>query len=111
MDSFVKCRAQQLIEMKIVPQENPRLEMSQAFLEGAIEGRRDSVHTSYAEFGFHLDQTGISECEDCTEKRVAVPSAIRGQALFHPIHRNLKYRLVVSCISAAEEHAMPLSVC
>jgi hypothetical protein len=111
VDSFIKRHPDQLFETKSIPQENPRLEVPRVFLEAAIEGFRDHVHHSCAELVFNLDEIGISEWEDRAVRRVIVPSAMRGQTIFHGIHRNLKHVSVVACISAAGEHMTPFFVC
>jgi hypothetical protein len=59
---------------------------------------------------FNLDEIGISEWEDCCTRRVIVPSAMKGQTIFHGIHRNLKHIPAVACISAAGEHMTPFFV-
>jgi hypothetical protein len=38
---------------------------------------------------------------------VIIPSAMRGQTVFHGVHRNLKHKSVVACISAAGEYMTP----
>jgi hypothetical protein len=40
---------------------------------------------------------------------VIVPSAMKGQTIFHDVHRNLKHISVLACISAAGEHMTLLS--
>jgi hypothetical protein len=82
-----------------------------AFLEAAIDGFRDRVYNACAELVFNLDEIGISEWKDRHERRVIVPSAIRGQTIFHGVHRNLKYISVVAWISAAGEQLTPFFVC
>jgi hypothetical protein len=59
---------------------------------------------------FNLDEIGISEWEDRVERRVIVPTTMRGQTIFHGVHRNLKHISVVVCISAAGEHMSPFLV-
>jgi hypothetical protein len=111
IDSFVTRHSEQLFETKSVPQENPRLEVPRAFLDAAVEGFRAHVHGACAELVFDLDEIGISEWEDRAARRVIVPSAMRGQTIFHSVHRNLKHISVVACISAAGEHMTPFFVC
>jgi hypothetical protein len=111
VDSFVKRHNEQLVETKSIPQENPRLEVPRAFLGAAIEGFQNHVHNSRAELIFNLGKIGMSEWEDRTERRAIVPSTMRGQTIFHGIHRNLKRISVVACISAAGEHMIPFFVC
>jgi hypothetical protein len=59
----------------------------------------------------NLDEIGISEWEDRTQRKVIVPSTMRGQTNFHGIHRNLKHVSVVAYISAAGKHMTPFFVC
>jgi hypothetical protein len=101
----------QLFETKSVPQENPRLGVPRTFLEAATDGFRDHVHNACAVLVFNLDEIEISEWEDRHEMQVIVPSAMRGQTIFHGVHRNLKQISVVTCISAAGEHMTPFFVC
>jgi hypothetical protein len=82
-----------------------------AFLEAGIEGFRDHVHDLCAELVFHVNEIGIGEWEDLTKRRVMVSLTMRGQTIFHGIHRNLKQISVVACISAAWDHMMPFFVC
>jgi hypothetical protein len=62
-----------------------------AFLEVAIDGFREHVHSACPELVFNLDEIGISEWEDHHERRVIIPSAMRGQTILHGVHRNLKH--------------------
>jgi hypothetical protein len=81
------------------------------FIEAAIEDLWDDVHNMCTEFVFNLDEIGISEWEDMIARRVIVPLAMRGQRIFHSVHRNLKHISAVTCISAAGEHMTPFMVC
>jgi hypothetical protein len=69
-------------QMKCIPQENPKLEVPRAFLDAAIEGFRDHVHNSCAELVFNLNEIGIGDWEDRTERRVIVPLTTRGRRFF-----------------------------
>jgi hypothetical protein len=91
-------------EIKTIQQENPRLEVSRVFLEEAIDGFRNHVHNACAELIFHLGEIGVNEWEDRSEWRVIVPSTMKGQTIYHTVHRNLKHISVVACISVAGEH-------
>jgi hypothetical protein len=53
----------------------------------------------------------VSEWEDRSERRVIVPSTMRGQTIYHAVHRNLKHISIVVCISAASEHMTSFLVC
>jgi hypothetical protein len=100
-----------LFETKSIPQESPRLEVPRVFLEAVIDGFRDHVHNACAELVFNLDEIGMTEWEDRSERRVIVPSTMRGQTIYHAVHSNLKHIFVVACISAAREHMKPFLVC
>jgi hypothetical protein len=63
VDSFAKRRAEELVETKRVPQENPRLEVPPVLLETAIEGLRDDVHHRCAELAIISVVTCISAAE------------------------------------------------
>jgi hypothetical protein len=91
-------------EAKSIPQENPWFEVPRAFLEAASDGFRGHVHNACAKLGFNLDEIGVSEWDNCSERRFIVPSTMREQTTYHVVHRNLKHRSVVACISAAGEH-------
>jgi hypothetical protein len=91
VDSFVKRHAEHLFETESIPQENPRLEVPRIVLEAAIEGFREYIHNVCGELVSNLDEIGISEWEDRTQRRVIVPSTMRGKTIFHGIHRNLKH--------------------
>lgn len=111
VNSFVRRHSDKLFQTKSIPQENPRLQVPRVFLEAALEGFRDHVHGACAELLFNLDEIGISEWEDRVARKVIVPSTMKGQLIFHGIHRNLKHISVVVCISAAGEHMTPFFVC
>jgi hypothetical protein len=64
VDSFLTRHAEQICETKSVPQENPRFELPQVFLQAGLHGFRDHVHQACAELVFNLDEIGISEWED-----------------------------------------------
>jgi hypothetical protein len=53
----------------------------------------------------------VSEWKDRSERRFIVPSVMRGQTIYHAVHRNLKHISVVACISPAGEHLAPFLVC
>jgi hypothetical protein len=78
VDSFVKRHAGQGFETKSIPQENPRLEVSRVVLEAAIEGFREHVHNACGELGFNIGEIGISERKDRAQRKVNVPSTMRG---------------------------------
>jgi hypothetical protein len=78
-----------------------------AFPEAVIDGFRDRIHNSCVELVLNLDEIEISEWDDRHEKRVIVPSATRGQTIFHGVQRNLKHISVMACIPAAGEHMTP----
>jgi nucleoside-triphosphatase THEP1 len=84
--------------------------MPRVFLEAVIDGFRDHVHNACAEFVFNIDEIGVSEWEDRSERRVIASSTMRGQTIYHAVHRNLKHISVVTCISAAGEHMKPFLV-
>jgi hypothetical protein len=111
VDSFLIRHRDESFETESVPQENPRPEVPRDFLEAAIESFRDHVHNGCAELIFNLDEIGISEWEDKIERHVIVPSAMRGQRIFHGIHWNLKHISAVACISAAGNHMTLFMVC
>jgi hypothetical protein len=98
-------------EIKSIPKENPRLEVPRVFHEAAIDGFRDYVHNVCAEFVLNLDEIGVREWEDRSERRVIVVSTMRGQIIYHAVHRNLKHISVVACISPAGEYMTPFLVC
>jgi hypothetical protein len=91
VDSYITHRLQELFETKSIPQENPRPEVPRVFLEAAIDGFRDHVHNTCAELMFNLEEIAVSEWEDCSERRVIVPSTMRGHTICHTVHRNLKH--------------------
>jgi hypothetical protein len=111
VDSFLTRYADALWETKSLPQENSRLEVPQVFHDAEIEGFQHHVHGSCAELVFNLDEVGMSEWEERHQRKVIVPSAMRGQTIFHGIHRQLKHMSVVACISAPGEHMAPFFVC
>jgi hypothetical protein len=84
-DSVLKRQSEQLFEANSFPQENLRLEVPRTFLEAARERFQGRVHLSCAPLVFSLDEIGISEWEDRTERRAIVPSIMRGQSIFHGI--------------------------
>jgi hypothetical protein len=107
VDSFLTRHAEQLFETKSIPQENPRFEVPRVFPQTGLDRFRDHVHQACAELVFNLDESGIREREDRCMRRLIVPSAMKGQTVFHGVHRNLKHISVVACISAAGEHITP----
>jgi hypothetical protein len=111
VDFFIEQHSEELYQTKSISQENPRLEVPRVFLDVAIDGFRHHVHGSCVELIFNLDEVGTSEWEDRVQRRVIIPSAMRGQTIFHGIHCNLKHISVVACISAAGEHMTPFFIC
>jgi hypothetical protein len=70
----------------------------------------EHVHNACAELVFNLDEVSVSEREDRSERRVIVPSTMRGQTIPHAVHMNLKHISIVTCISGAGEHTTPCLV-
>jgi hypothetical protein len=85
--------------------------LGSSFLEAAIERFLDHVQNLSAERVFDLDEIGIAESEDRTERSLVVPSITRGQTIHHDMHRNLNHISVVTHISAAGENMAPFLVC
>jgi hypothetical protein len=102
--------AEQLLETKSIPKENPRLEVPRVFLQAGFDGFRHHAHQACPELVLNLDEIVLSEWEDDCARRVIVPSAMKEQTIFHGVHRNLKHISVVACISAAGEHITPFCV-
>jgi hypothetical protein len=73
----------------------------QAFHEAGIEDIKTYIPNACADLVFNLDDIGIIEWEDRIERKVIVPSIMRGEKIFHGIHRRLKHISVVACISAS----------
>jgi hypothetical protein len=59
----------------------------------------------------NLNEIGVSEWEDRSQQRAIGPSTMRGQTIYHAVHRDWKHISVVACISAKGEHMMPFLVC
>jgi hypothetical protein len=53
---------------------------------------------------------GICEWEDCADRKLFIPTTMRGQIVLHGIHRKLKPISVVVCISDADDHLTPCFV-
>jgi hypothetical protein len=80
------------------------LQVPRVFLEAVIEGIRSDGHNACAELVFNLDEIGISEWEDRVERKAIDPWVMKGQPIFHGIHRELKHISVVIYISAGIDH-------
>jgi hypothetical protein len=91
VDSFLAVHAEQFVETKSVPQENPRLEVSRVFLHAGLDEFRDHVHQVCPELVFNLDEIGVSEWEDRCTRRVIVPSAMKEQTILYGLYRNPKH--------------------
>jgi hypothetical protein len=52
---------------------------------------------------FNLDEAGISEREDQSQRKVIVPVSMTDQTIHHGVHGNLKHMSVICCVSAAGE--------
>jgi hypothetical protein len=99
-----------LAETKSTPQEDARLEVTRIFLNETVRGRGEYVQGMKAELVFNLDEVGVSEWEDCRDKKVVIPRALSGQTIHHHASRNLKHTSVITCISAAGESPTPYIV-
>jgi hypothetical protein len=86
VDSFLTRHADELWETKSLRQENSQLEVPRVLLDPAVEGFQHHVYGSSPELVFNLDEVGISEWEDRHQRKVIVPSAMRGRTIFHGIH-------------------------
>jgi hypothetical protein len=99
-----------LAETKSPPQEEARLEVPRIFLDETVRCLGEYVHWMKAELVFNLDEVGVSEWEDCKDKKVVIPRVLSGQTIYHRASRNLKHMSVITCISAAGESLMPYTV-
>jgi hypothetical protein len=62
------------------------------------------------ELVFNLHVIGLSEWEVRVQRKVIVPCAMKGETIFHGIHRELKDISVVGCISSGSDHMTPFLV-
>jgi hypothetical protein len=60
---------------------------------------------------FNLDEIGMSEWEDRKKKKKKIiPKTMDGQMIHHRASRNVKHRLIITCISAEGESLTPYIV-
>jgi hypothetical protein len=107
VDSFILCHKADLSGTKSTPQEDARLEVPRAFLEGTVNYLREPVQGMKAELDFNLDEVGMSEWEDRKVMKVIVPTTMDGQTIHHRASRSIRHISIITYISAAGESLMP----
>jgi hypothetical protein len=110
VDSFISRHSDHLCETRRIPQENPRLGVPRAIIDAAAQSFREHVHSPCTELIFNLDEIGISEREDRARQKVIVSDAMKNEAIYHGLQRNLKHISIVVSISAAGENMTPFFV-
>jgi hypothetical protein len=73
------------------------------FLERIIRDLNEHVQGCVAELVFNLDEVDISEWEDRTLRKVAVPATMDGQTMHHAVSWNVKHISLIACVWAAGE--------
>jgi hypothetical protein len=92
---------------KKFPQEDWRVQVSQVFLERAVQNRNEYGQGCTAELVFNLDEVDISDWEDRKARRVVALATMRGQTIHHGISRKVKHISVIPCVFAAGESLIP----
>jgi hypothetical protein len=110
VDSFILRHQSELIEKKILPQEEPRLQVPRVFLDETIRAMEASVQNRPADLIFNLDEVGVSEWENRNPKRVVVPRTAADHPVHHRVSRNLKHISIITCISASGACLTPYMV-
>jgi hypothetical protein len=82
VDSFVSRHSAELIDKKSSPQEVPRLQVPQVFIDRTVRGMHEAVQDRPADLVFNRDEVGISDCEDRQPKKMVLPRT----AALHSIH-------------------------
>jgi hypothetical protein len=59
---------------------------------------------------FNLDEVGMSEWEDCKEKKVIIPLTMDGQTIHHGVSRSVRHISVIAYIAAGGEPLTPFVV-
>jgi hypothetical protein len=65
------------------PQEDARPQVRREFLHGTISGMEEAVQGCVRDLLFNLDEVWVSELEECTSKKVIVPTNMGSQMLHH----------------------------
>jgi hypothetical protein len=107
VDSFLIRHKDDAVEAISKPQEDAHLQIPREFLPGPISGMEEAVQGCIRDLVFNLDEVGVSEWEDCKSKKVVVPPAMSSQTIHHRANRNLKYIMVITCISVSGELVIP----
>jgi hypothetical protein len=84
-------------------QEEQRLQVPRAFLEGTSQDSHYYVQGRVAEPVCKLDEVGILDWQDRKTKKGVVHTAMLGQTRHHGVTRNVKHISVNACMSAAGE--------
>jgi hypothetical protein len=100
VDSFILRYSAELTEKKRSPQEEPRLQVPQIFLEETIISMHETLQSYPVDLLFNLDEIGISDWEDRKPKKVVVPIIVAAHNIHHQISRNVKHISIITSISA-----------
>jgi hypothetical protein len=86
------------------------LQVSQVFLERAVQNRNENVQGCTAELVFNLDELGISDWDDRKARKLVALAIMRGQTIHHGIARKVKHISVIACVPAAGESLIPYMI-
>jgi hypothetical protein len=106
--SFLHRKVQDVKQVWGSPQELPRLQIPQQYLNEYITLIQEYVPLVPAEFVFHLDEIGLSDWEERKRQPILIPVEIDGDAIHYRVDRRIRHQTLVCCISAAGGAYYPL---
>jgi hypothetical protein len=100
----------ELTEKESSPQEEPRLQVLQIFVEQIRRLVHKTLQGCPDDLIFNLDEVGISDWEDRNPKEVVVPITVAAHNIHHRISRNVKHISIMTCIFAGGACLIPYVV-
>jgi hypothetical protein len=110
VESFITRQNGELTEKKSSPQEEPRLQVPQVFLEETIRTMHETLQGCPLDLVFNLDEVGMSGWEDRKPRKVVIRITVGAHNIHYRISRNLKHISIVTCISAGGAWLAPYVV-
>jgi hypothetical protein len=78
---FVQLRSQQIVQQVLLPHEQPRIQVLHAHLNWYRPLIQTLVRLFPAELVYNMDDPGLSDWEECSEKKVVMTVQVAGSAL------------------------------
>jgi hypothetical protein len=110
IQNFFVRHADRICRAVIAPQEKPRLEIPQLFLDKYLVLIKKYIPLVPTESIFNIDECGFNDSEERKSRLVVIPTGIRNSTFHYPVNRGIRHRTFICCISPAGDAYCPLLI-